>query len=225
MIKGIIFDLDNTLVDFMRMKKHSCEEAMVAMIDSGLEMDKEKGLKILYKLYDKYGIEHKQIFQEFLKKVNKKIDYKILANGIVAYRRVKAGFLIPYPHVHSTLLALKNKGIKLAILTDAPRMRAWTRLASLKLTDFFDAVITFEETGKKKPHKKPFEKALKSLGLDANEVLMVGDWPERDIEGAKNLGIKTCFAKYGYGWRKKKLGKVRSNFMINDIKELLRIIK
>lgn len=225
MIKGIIFDLDNTLVDFMRMKRHSCEEAMVAMIDSGLDMDKEKGLKILYKLYDKYGIEHKQIFQEFLKKVNKKVDYKILANGIVAYRRVKTGFLIPYPHVHSTLLALKNNGIKLAILTDAPRMRAWTRLASLKLTDFFDAVITFEETGERKPHKKPFQKALKSLGLDADEVLMVGDWPERDIEGAKKQGIKTCFAKYGYGWRKKKLGKVKADFTINDIQELLRVVK
>ena len=42
MIKTIIFDLDNTLIDFMRMKRISCEAAMDAMIKSGLKIDKEK---------------------------------------------------------------------------------------------------------------------------------------------------------------------------------------
>ena len=94
------------------------------------------------------------------------------------------------------LLKLKTKGIKLAILSDAPRMRAWIRLASLKLTDFFDVVVTRDDTRRIKPHKKPFLYVLKKLRVEAGEALMVGDWPERDIKGAKAVGMKTCFARY-----------------------------
>ena len=42
MLKSVIFDLDNTLIDFMKMKKLACEAAIDAMIDAGLEADKKK---------------------------------------------------------------------------------------------------------------------------------------------------------------------------------------
>ena len=108
MIKGIIFDLDNTLMDFMTMKMRSCEAAISAMIDAGLPMSKDDSLQELYELYDEHGIEDKEIFQKFLKKTIGDIDWKILSAGIVAYRRIKAGFISPYPHVNSTLLKLKE---------------------------------------------------------------------------------------------------------------------
>ena len=111
MIKSVIFDLDNTLIDFMRMKKISCDAAISAMIDAGLNVDKEKAVKELFSLYDKYGLEEKTIFQKLLKKLTKKINYEVLASGIVAYRRVRTGFLEPYPHVAEVLFELKRRGI------------------------------------------------------------------------------------------------------------------
>ena len=65
MIKAVIFDLDNTLIDFMKMKNLSCDAAISAMINSGLNVNKEKAMKELFKLYDKYGLEEKRIFQKF----------------------------------------------------------------------------------------------------------------------------------------------------------------
>jgi putative hydrolase of the HAD superfamily len=196
---------------------------MSAMIDAGLKIEKEEGLRILFELYDEYGIEYKKIFQEFLKKTIGEVDWKILANGIVAYRKIKAGFLIPYPHVHSTLLDLKMKGVKLAIVTDAPRLRAWLRLAGMKLTDFFDVVVTHDDTGELKPHALPFETALKELDVQPKDVIMVGDWIERDIEGAKQLGIKTCFARYGAVNHPE--GKDSgADYEIDDIKQLLKLV-
>jgi len=221
MIKAVMFDLDNTIIDFMRMKRLSCEEAMTAMIDAGLDISKEKGMKILFDLYDKYGMEHQRIFQVFLRKTLGRVDMKILSNGIVAYRRIKSGFLVPYPGVKSTLLKIKLEGIKLAIVTDAPRMQAWLRLAEMKLTDFFDVVVTFDDTGKKKPHSLPFEAALNKLKLKPEEVLMVGDWPEKDIKGAANLGMKTCFARYGMVKKFKKPG---ADFEINSFVQVLDVI-
>ncbi|MFH0868129.1 MAG: TIGR02253 family HAD-type hydrolase [Candidatus Woesearchaeota archaeon] len=221
MIKAVIFDLDNTLIDFLKMKKLSCSAAIDAMIGAGLKVKHDKAIKVLFGLYDKYGLEEKTIFQKFLNELAGKVDYKILANGIVAYRRVRSGFLEPYPNVDYVLLKLKSIGIKLGIITDAPKLKAWIRLASIKLSNYFDVVVTFEDTKQLKPSKLPFKAALKKLKLKPQECLMVGDWPERDIKGAKNLGIKTCFARYG----NPKVKKSYADYEIDDIRIVLDIVK
>ena len=220
MIKAVLFDLDNTLIDFMRMKKNSCEAAISAMIDAGLKIKKEKAIKRLFDLYDKHGLEENKIFQKFLTEETGNIDYRILANAIVAYRNVRASYLTPYPHTDYVLIKLKSKGIKLGIVTDAPRIKAWIRLMSMKIGNFFDVVVTYEDTHQLKPSSLPFEVALQKLNLKPEQCLMVGDMPHRDVEGAKKLGIKTCFAKYG----NQKIKKSKADYEIEDIKELLDII-
>jgi len=220
MIKAVLFDLDNTLIDFMKMKRLSCEAAIDAMIGAGLHIEHDKAIKVLFGLYDKHGLEEKTIFQKFLNKITGKVDHKILANGIVAYRRVRAGFLEPYPNIDYVLLKLKDRGIKLGIVTDAPKLKAWIRLASIKLSNYFDVVVTFEDTKQRKPSKLPFKAALDKLRFKPQECLMVGDWPERDIKGAKALGMKTCFARYG----NPKIKKTDADYEISNIKMLLDIV-
>jgi putative hydrolase of the HAD superfamily len=220
MIKAIIFDLDNTLIDFMKMKKLSCEAAMDAMISAGLKINKKKGLKIMFQLYSEYGYEYQKIFQVFLKKVLGKLDYAIMASGIVAYRRVKEGLLYPYQNVIPTLSKLKKK-YKLAILSDAPKIQAWIRLVAMGLQKNFDIVVTFDETKAKKPSPKPFLYVLKKLKLKSEKCVMIGDSLKRDITPAKKLGFKTVFAKYG---NNKENVKTKPDYVINDIKELLSIV-
>ena len=132
-----------------------------------------------------------------MKEISGQVDYKFLAAGIVAYRRARDAALALYPGVQKTLIKLSKMGLKLAIVSDAPRREAWLRICYLNLHNFFDLVLTFDDIGKRKPSPKGFEMALKNFNLSPEEVLMVGDWPERDMEGAKRLGIKTIFAKYG----------------------------
>ncbi len=224
-IKAVLFDLDNTLVDFLRMKKTSTDAAVSAMIDAGLPMKKEKALKILWDLYDDYGIEYGNILQEFLIKALGRIDWKMLSNGIIAYRRVKVSFLQPYPHVITTLIRLKKMGYELAVVSDAPRMRAWLRLASMKITEFFDTVITMDDVGGKlKPDPAPYKLALKKMGVKPDEVVFVGDNPNRDILGASKLGIKTVLAKYGE-WSRPGKDSVKPDYEIDDIKQLPKILE
>jgi putative hydrolase of the HAD superfamily len=203
-IKALLSDLDNTLVDFMRMKRGSCEAAVTAMIANGLNLGKERAMEVLFELYGEYGIEYSHIFEKFLERINKKVDNRIVAAGIVAYRKAQASLLAPYPTVVPTLLRLRERGLRLAIVSDAPSLKAWMRLTELGLQDFFDVVVTFDDTGERKPSALPFQKALRELGLKPPEVLMVGDWPDRDVAGAKALGIRTCFARYGWQFGTKK---------------------
>lgn len=221
MVKAVLFDLDNTLIDFMRVKQTSVDAALNAMIGAGLNMSKESASKKLYELYWKQGIEDQTIFQKFLLKVTGKVDYKILAAGIVAYRKAQVGVLEPYAQVRPTLIKLRERGLKLAIVTDAPKLKAWIRLVEMRLDDFFDVVVAFEDTEKKKPEKAPFLAATRQLKAKPGECLMVGDMPERDIEGAKALGMKTAFAKYGAA----KGASVRSDYTLKSIEEILHIVK
>ncbi len=219
--KAIIFDLDNTLIDFMKIKRIACEEAIDAMIDAGLKIPKQKALKIFYEIYYQEGLEDSKIFQKFLKHVTGKVDYKKLAYAIVAYRQARTGFLHPYPGTKRTLIKLKEKGMKLAILSDAPKLKAWIRLAGMGLDDFFDVVVALEDTGRTKPSRLPFRAALKQLKLKPEQCIMVGDRPTRDILGAKKLKMKTAFAKYGTDGREKT---VKSDFVLESIVDLVRIV-
>ena len=221
MIKAVVFDLDNTLMDFMKMKRRSIEEAIPAMIDAGLKVTKEEANKVIDEIYKEKGIEYQQVFDLFLQRVNNKVDYKILSAGIVAYRRAREAALIPYPHVYSTLNKLLKLGILMGILSDAPVKEAWLRLAYLNFHHIVDAVVTFEDTGERKPHKAPFLAVLKKLEVKPEEALMVGDWAERDIIGAKNVGMKTAFARYGDTFDTKIHN---ADYELNDINELIDII-
>jgi putative hydrolase of the HAD superfamily len=220
-IKAVIFDLDNTLVDFMKMKEVAIDAAADAMIDAGLPMKKKEAYDRVFNVYKEKGIEYQQVFDSFLIQAFGKIDMKILAAGIIAYRRARESVLVSYPRVVITLLELLKRGLKLAVVSDAPRLQAWLRLCGLSIHNYFDVVVTYEDTNKRKPDSEPFQKTLELLQLQSDEVIMVGDWPERDIVGAKPLGMKTVFARYGDTFGTKHSG---ADWDIDDIYELIKIV-
>jgi putative hydrolase of the HAD superfamily len=221
MIKAVIFDIDNTLVDFMAMKEAAVEAAVAAMIDAGLKISREQAKEKIYKVYDEEGIEDQKVFDKFLTKEFGGIDYRIHAAGIVGYRRAREAALVLYPHTHLTVVELLKRGLKLAVVTDAPRLQAWLRLCQLNLQHIFSVVITFDDTLRRKPDPEPFRAALQELQVLPGEAVMVGDWAERDIAGAQSLGMKTVFARYGDRFDTRHSG---ADYDIDDIMELLDII-
>lgn len=222
MIKAVIFDIDNTLMDFMRMKRAAVDAAVDAMIDAGLDVKKEEMVEKIFKVYWQEGIEDQNIFDKVLKKELGQIDYKLLAAGIIGYKRAKEGHMTLYPHVRLTLTELMKMGVRMGVVSDAPRLPVWLRIVGLGLHHYFENVVSFDDTGERKPNPKPFKKILELMKLAPQEALMLGDWAERDIVGAKNAGMLTAWAKYGNQFDTKVSG---ADYELDDIYQLIDIIK
>src|SRR3989449_9397057 len=181
----------------MRMKSDAVNAAIEGMIDAGLELPREAVRARNDAIYQEQGLEYQRVFDALLESELGHIDPKILASGIVAYRRAAGSALVPYPHAQMTLLELAKRGIKLGVVSDAPQAQVWLRLCSLSLQHVFDAVVTFEDTGQRKPSPAPFREVLRRLGVEATHALRIGDWAEPHAVRAKGPGMKTWLARYG----------------------------
>ena len=221
MVRAIVFDLDNTLTDFMRMKAAAIDAAVDAMIDAGLRLPREAVRARIDAIYQEQGLEYQKVFDQLLESELGHIDPKILASGIVAYRRARESNLVLYPHVQMTLLELVRRGIKLGVVSDAPGPQAWLRVCQLGLQHVFEAVVTFEDTRELKPSPAPFREVLRRLGVEPHEALMVGDWPARDMVGGRQLGMRTAFARYGDTFGTRESG---ADHDLNDVFELVAIV-
>ena len=222
MIKAVIFDLDNTLMDFMKMKSMSIDAAINGMIEAGLNLKFNSAKEHIYKIYEKKGYEYQEVFDDFIFDYCGKVENKYLAAAIVSYRKIKDATMVLYPNVNSTIISLSKIGLKLGIVTDAPSREAWIRLYSMRMHHLFDVVVTFDDTNKRKPSPEPFRKASDFLEINPENILMIGDWPERDVIGAKKLNMKTAFARYGDMFGTEASG---ADYDLDNISEIIDIIK
>lgn len=209
-IRAVLFDLDTTLVDFRRMKRVASDAAARAMVAAGADFpfSPDEAGDILFGEYLQ-DLEGDTVFADFLRRHHRQrlalsqhhLD-RITAHAVDAYLRAKMLQTEPYPGVRRTLIALARKGMRLGVVTDAPRFKAYQRLAAAGLVDFFEFVLAFRDPASPAPPTpRAYEQALRSavelFGLPPRQVLMVGDWPERDLAAAKAAGMRTAWAAYG----------------------------
>ena len=87
---------------------------------------------------------------------------------------------------------LRARGYRIALVADGRVRDAGNVLAQHGLDELFDAVVISEEVGAQKPDPSMFRRALGELGLgprDHGRAVMVGNRLERDVKGARQLGM------------------------------------
>jgi len=130
MIKAVIFDFDNTLMDFMRMKKAAVETAVDAMIDAGLTYKKADMIEKIYKGYALDGIEDQQIFDKSFSKNSARSTIRSWArasSGTGAARKERWPFTACPDDAHG----LARLGLRMGVVSDAPRIPVWLRICGL----------------------------------------------------------------------------------------------
>lgn len=189
-IDVVAFDLDGTLYPniefYSRLILFVLKEHRL-LIALGKARDLLRSREYEGNFYDMQA----QLMAEMLKSdpasIKEKTEKLIYRGWEPIFKKVKL-----YPHVHETLKACKDAGLKLALLSDFPLEQ---KIEYLKLKDYWDLVLCSEEVNHLKPDPAPFLKMSEHFSVPPERILYVGNSISYDIIGARGAGMKTALVK------------------------------
>jgi len=193
--KLVIFDLDGTLYNYDSAHNYALD----------LVLDEISGISgveklLVFKIYNESNLSLKKTLKSVASSHNRflyflaicknlSLDLKMALSFSNLYWRVFFERIIVYEGCMDVLCRLKLLNIKTVLLTDFQSKETYEKLERLKLINEFDSIITSEEIGYEKPNEKCFLAACDSVKINKKFAIMVGDNYEKDILGAKSLGI------------------------------------
>jgi phosphoglycolate phosphatase len=113
------------------------------------------------------------------------------------YRRLNGHAALVFPGVPSAMAMLRERGLKLACVTNKPREFTLDLLKRVELLGYFDTVISGDDTAEKKPHAAPLLAACARLAVTVEDVVMIGD-SENDLLSARAAGCRAILVEGGY---------------------------
>ena len=129
----------------------------------------------------------------------------------------------PYPGMVETLNQLKAKGLKLACITNKPKVPTDKTLAEAFGEGFFDYVVCDDGIVPRKPDPTGCHNAMKALGVSPEEVVYLGD-TKTDMQTAVNAGLTSVGCLYGFR-DEAELKSNGANYLIKEPLELLTIVE
>jgi putative hydrolase of the HAD superfamily len=188
MIKAVIFDLDDTLIS---------EKEYI-----------ESGYQYISKLLsNRYAKDEKALFELLIKLFNdspQKVFNRLLDKFDIVYTPNHINELVEeyrnhlpcinfFNDVLPCLDFLKSNKIKTGIITDGYKNSQRLKLSAIKATDYFDEIIVTDELGREywKPHPKAFKMMQEKLSVKFDEMVYVGDNPNKDFYIGDRFPIKT----------------------------------
>lgn len=102
-----------------------------------------------------------------------------------------------YPQVRETLVALRERGVKLAVVTNKEARYTATVLDAHQLSPLFDRVVSGDTLSAKKPDPMGVQSCLDVFAVPAHRALFVGD-SSIDVATARNAGVMVWALPYGY---------------------------
>jgi putative hydrolase of the HAD superfamily len=220
-LKAVLFDMDNTLFDFVAAKLEACREILSFIGRENGDITGEPSELFGYFLRGVYGFEDYENIRDYMQERNV-FTVQGYRKCCEIYEKEKLQNLELYAGVTDTLDKLKELGLKLVIITDADRYHALARLTRAGLLNYFDLLVAADMTGTKKPDPTHFLFALETLGIKPEETLVVGDSIKRDIAPARKLGLRTAYASYG-DWRPGEKTDQCFDFRLNTFSDMLDI--
>ncbi len=128
-------------------------------------------------------------FQTMMEMMGLTLEPGILLKLTNLYWRTVLRVSRPYPGVKKTLRILKEHNVRIGVVTDLLAHIQAEKLLRLGVDRYIDFMVSSEETGREKPHPSMFLTALHKAHMSPEEAIMVGDSLEKDVLGAKDVGI------------------------------------
>jgi len=190
-VKAIIFDMDDTLYPEEQYVL-SGFRAVSDWAEETLGIPSEKGFAQLKTMFEQ-GVRG-NTFNLFLAEHG--IDEQAMVERMLSVYREHKPHLRLFPQVKD-LVAKLSERFKLGLVSDGYLEVQEKKWKALALEHYFAAVIFSDIWGREhwKPNPRPYLEAMSRCGTSASETIYVGDNPNKDFLGAKELGIGTVMVR------------------------------
>lgn len=219
--KAMLFDLDGTLADTIPQLAKAAHKSAAAIGISAPDIKTTQsyvgnGVNLLLTrvIAGRFDVTIDDIDKDVLLKARAVFNEE--------YTKGLSSDYTVYDGVVEGLKYFKQRGIKLAVVTNKPQVFAIPLLKYMGIFEYFDFVLGGEVLDERKPSPKPLLYCLDKLNVSYNDAIMVGD-SDNDIIAGNNAKLCTVFFTYGYN--RKNVEELDIDYSFDSFSQLTDIIK
>ena len=201
--KAIFIDIDDTLLDYIPCCREAFDSALDAIADtSSPGTDEEQLFQLFFSISGRLFSEAKhglhtiaEVMDLYPKEFIAAIGYPESAVDPFkhAFRAAWGDTHTLVPEAKEMLDALQAKGYRLFAASNSFGHLQRNRLERAGILNYFEDTYISMDIGYDKPDIRFYQEALQRCGLQANEVLMIGDSMTTDVLGAQAAGMDALF--------------------------------
>ncbi len=216
MIKGVLFDLDGTLLNRDESVKRFVDSQYDRLQPYFRDIQKEDYITRFIELDAKGYVWKDKVYQQLIFELNiRGISWEELLQDYLTHFQ---NHCVPFPNLHSMLDTLKQSKLKLGMITNGKGKFQLDNVYALSIEHYFDCILVSELEGLSKPDPEIFHRALEKLQIEPYEAIFIGDHPKNDVKAAENVGM-TAFWKQDDHW-----DTGGTEFIIHDLAEIPNLI-
>ncbi|MCA9932671.1 MAG: HAD family hydrolase [Ardenticatenaceae bacterium] len=241
LIHAIIFDFDDTLIDWSRQIKpypeiyrFHLENLYTFLSETGhtlppIETFVQQYQEVVRHAWDEAkivwaGVNFATVLKTLFRALALDLSQIDIQAAMQAFNWQPVPNVAPFADTHATLQTLKQQGYQLGLITNS-MMPMWMRdieLRAYELIDYFDGRLTSGDFGHMKPHPAIYHELLRQLGCRPEQAIFVGDRPANDIAGANDAGMISVLMSPPHVIRD--LNGVQPDYTIETLQDLLPIL-